>query len=244
MSETWVLSATRRPGPVNKQGYDNISFRQLDGIKGEIKHSMAGNLAGAWSRLDGPDRASWTFSITRIGELYQHYPLESITWHGGGPEVNQSYVGVEHEGGPPGDYGEPLSEAQYQTTLALTRELRALLPHLGPPARATNLREHNEFAATACPSGRIPWDRLIADLTAPPSLPGPNGLSLEERIAALEAALSVAVSESRRREDVIMYALQDTQAGLSQLLEAFMMAILKYQQGSYLHPIFPPTWGI
>ena len=29
-----------------------------------------------------------------------------------------------------------------------------------------NLFEHREWTATACPSGRIPWARLIADLEA------------------------------------------------------------------------------
>lgn len=169
MSETWLISATRWTGPVHKQGYSQIAVRSLADIKGEVKHSMVGSFTAAMARLNGPDLASWTFSVTKIGEIYQHYPLEAVTWHGGGPEVNQSYIGVEHEGGPPGNESEPLSEPQYQATLALTQELRALLPHLGPPSRLTNLREHNELAATACPSNRIPWDRLIADLSDTPA---------------------------------------------------------------------------
>ena len=40
---------------------------------------------------------SWHFTVGRGGELFQHYPIELVTWHAG-PKANPFYVGVEHEG--------------------------------------------------------------------------------------------------------------------------------------------------
>ena len=198
MTETWLDAlAVRDPAPLEKQGYASFPSRLLTEIVGEVKHSMAGSWAAARSRLFNlEEEASWTFSVLKDGRIYQHYPLESVTWHAG-YIANRHHIGIEHEGGsggPSGNTSEPLTERQYAATLALTRELRRLLPHLGPPSRETNLREHNEFMATACPSGRIPWARLIADL-----LTGEDnmGMTPEElaRLARLECRVEFAFAQ-------------------------------------------------
>jgi len=170
MTETWlsVNIAIPRLGPPQKQGYIDYKSRALVDIRGEIKHSMVGPFyAALGTLLSLSNNTSWHFSVLQNGTVYQHYPLETIAWHAGFM-ADLAYIGVEHEGGPLGPrVSQLLTKPQYQSTLRLTRELRRLLPHLGPPSRETNLREHKEFMATACPSERIPWDRLIGDLTMP-----------------------------------------------------------------------------
>ena len=194
MTETWLDVAIPRWGPPEKQGYGPVTERDLSDIKGEIKHSMVGGFLGAWGEMANmalkPNGSfqvpkSFTFSILKSGVTYQHYPLEAIAWTAGSFGANLAYISEEHEGGPPGNESEPLTTLQYQATLQLTQAIRQVLPHLGPPDRAMNLREHNEFAPTACPSGRIPWARLITDLRE-------DGMTPEERarLVAVEAILA------------------------------------------------------
>lgn len=197
MPDTWFVWTDKRPGPAQKQGYPGVTRRDLYAIEGEIKHSMEGSLASAFGELDRATRqASWTFSVAKDGKVYQHYPLESITWHGGGINANRRFIGIEHEG----KVGEPLTEPQYQATLKLSRAIREACPNVGgkPPARRVNLFEHREMtefgsAATSCPSNRIPWARLIADLSPvaakEDSLTPEQELKLDRIIQLLEAIL-------------------------------------------------------
>lgn len=85
MAETWLPWCIKRPGPA-KGGYDGNNFRSLTEIEGEVKHSTEGSLAAAFGELDRLIReASWHFTIDIDGTVYQHYPLEWIAWHCGGP---------------------------------------------------------------------------------------------------------------------------------------------------------------
>jgi N-acetyl-anhydromuramyl-L-alanine amidase AmpD len=120
---------------------------------------MEGSLSAALGELDKPERrASWHFSNPKSGPLLQHYETELPTWHAG-YEANCAYIGIEHEG----KAGEPLTEVQIANDVGL---LRWLAQQEGWPGftRHVTLWEHNEFSPTACPSGRIPWARIIADL--------------------------------------------------------------------------------
>jgi hypothetical protein len=175
MTETYIPWATRRPGPWAKTGYPSASTRTLAQIEGEVKHSMEGSLQAGFGELDKLTRqASWHFSISKIGLLYQHYPLEAVCWHAGGPGDmqadtaligNLTLIGVEHEGVA----GEPLTPAQLATTIRLSEDVRGLCPLVGmfPPTLRRNLWEHGWLSQTACPSGRIPWPTIIAALMAP-----------------------------------------------------------------------------
>jgi N-acetyl-anhydromuramyl-L-alanine amidase AmpD len=120
---------------------------------------MDGWRPGAESRLFGPDRASWHFSVYRDGVIEQHYETEDVCWHCGAPG-NLYYIGIEHEGSSI----QPLTPTQYQATLNLQRWLFAQHPEWGQPELRKNLWEHGWLMATDCPSGRIPWERLLADL--------------------------------------------------------------------------------
>lgn len=146
-------AAIWRPGPPQKQ---NSTPRNG---KGGVLHSMEGSLAAALGELDKPERlASWHFSNPKNGALLQHYETEAATWHAG-PTANPFYIGIEHEGVA----GEPLTEVQIANDVGL---LRWLAEQEGWPGfiRHLTLWEHNEFMQTSCPSGRIPWDRIIAAL--------------------------------------------------------------------------------
>ncbi len=167
----WLPFCNRRPGPPEKTGYPGIPKRTLDQIQGEAKHSAEGYRASMYGVLDNSSRqASWTFSIFKEGPPDQHYPLEAIVWTNGSPQANIKFIGEEHEGMA----GEELNENQILWTTQITSSVRELCPAVkaNPPATRVNLWEHGwltVFGAspTACPSGRIPWDRIIAGLTSP-----------------------------------------------------------------------------
>jgi N-acetyl-anhydromuramyl-L-alanine amidase AmpD len=147
------------PGPDSKRGYPGFT---VNAGKGAIAHSMVGSYSAAYQRLLGEDRASWHFSITKDGKVYQHYSIRDICWHAGSQEWNTKLIGIEHEGGAAPAYSEPLTEAQRQ---ALARLLSWLGKKLNWPefrvSRDGQLLEHNWVYATACPSGRIPWADIL-----------------------------------------------------------------------------------
>ena len=144
--------AVQRSGPGWKTGYPPI---YKNGGRGVVCHSMVGSYAGAMNRLASQDRASWHFSVTKAGTVYQHYRVDEITWHAGSPRWNQALIGIEHEGGAPGNESEPLTPAQRDASVALVRWLSQQCGF--PLVRRVGLWEHNELYQTACPSGRIPW---------------------------------------------------------------------------------------
>ncbi|KKN16079.1 hypothetical protein LCGC14_0979680 [marine sediment metagenome] len=165
---TWLSFCAKRPGPSWKQSY-GTGDRRLDEIEGVVDHSMEGSLAGAYSVLDGPRQASWTFSIPKVGEPIQHYELSKITWHAGLPGDrrtdtsligNLTLVGKEHEGRA----GEPWTANQVHWSAKIDVALRAMCPAFGanPPTLRKNMWEHRWLSATSCPSGRNPWQAKFA----------------------------------------------------------------------------------
>ena len=177
MSGTWLDFAIRRDGPVSKQGYSGAPQRTLEDIEGEVKHSTEGPLLAAFGELDKLERrASWTFTIDADGTVYQHFPLESITWHCGvlGDRSvdtsligNLTLVGEEHVDRIGGQMLEILTSAAQASSVRITKEIRALCPRVraNPPTLRRNLWEHGWLSWTACPSGLIPWGTIIPALT-------------------------------------------------------------------------------
>lgn len=154
--------ATQRPGPVSKQGYPGLAFNACRGV---VCHSMVGSYAGALGELDNlTRRASWHFSITKAGLVFQHYDTKAVTWHCGSKRENGLRIGIEHEGGL-NPFSEPLTIVQRNASVALVRWLSQ--SHGFPLVRKVSLWEHNELAppsdATACPSNRIPWSYYIEE---------------------------------------------------------------------------------
>ena len=149
-----------RHGPAAKAGYGvSRTHAFKDGI---VEHSAEGYEAGMMMVLDGSQYIqSWHASIMKDGRLLQHYRWDTICYHAGNRPMNERKIGVEHEG----IAGEPLTEAQIVTSVGLARELSRTFGF--PMARGVGLHEHNEVVTlynpnagpTACPSGRIPWER-------------------------------------------------------------------------------------
>ena len=153
------MNIIQRPGPAAKTGYGVSRIHAKDGI---VEHSAEGYEAGMLMVLDGSQYIqSWHASIMKDGRLLQHYPWNTICYHAGNRPMNERKIGVEHEG----IAGEPLTEAQIVTSVSLARELSRTFGF--PMARGVGLHEHNEVVTlyspnagpTACPSGRIPWER-------------------------------------------------------------------------------------
>ena len=97
------------------------------------------------------------------GDLFQHYAVTATAWTNGSPDANLRFIGVESEG----VVGEPLTEPQVANLRRIAEDCKA---YFGWPtlSRGEQLLEHREMVRygsdpTACPSGRIPWDRLLAD---------------------------------------------------------------------------------
>jgi len=155
MTEDWFGGAIKRPGPAWKAGY--TVFGRTSQKTGVVDHSAEGPLEATLGVLDSWRTASWHFTNDGLA-LYQHYPITDVCWHAGF-EANKKCVGVENTGRK----DEPLTESQYLHLLALHRWLKSV-GVLTVCERRVDLWEHNEWMATDCPSGRIPWDRLIADL--------------------------------------------------------------------------------
>ena len=191
--------------PTGKHGYgsDDTHLRQ-----GMVFHSMEGSLAGAFGRMDIPldasnpyTQASWTFSVGKDGTVYQHADTDDITWTNGSYEANKRFWGVENEGRA----GEPLTEPQYQGLLGL---VRWIYPAHGLGfVRQQTAWEHNEMgrfgsAATACPSGRIPWERLLTDFNMEDDMTPEEHerlVNTENAVARLEAA---SARNEQGREDI------------------------------------------
>ena len=186
----WCPLAIWLRGPAGKTGYEGVPSYLPK--RGEVKHSMAGNFSSAMQILNSDTPVSWHFSIVKNdGTIYQHYELSANCWHAGDSDIdggiraNIDLVGVEHEGGGPGNESEALTDAQIEATVALTRWMMdqyGLRDAVRYPAQSEGnywrLAEHNEVSnnPTACPSGRIPWaeiQRLLAPVepTPAPGLP-------------------------------------------------------------------------
>ena len=206
--ETWLPFAIKHPGPIGKAGYDGGASRLLTEIEGEVKHSSEGTLAGALAVLADPNRtASWHLTIAKDGRVFQHYPLEAITWHCGLPGDrrfdtslvgNLTLVGEEHEGGGPGNMGEPLTVKQLAASVRISQFVREVCPHVAanPPTLRKNLWNHGWLSPTSCPSGRIPWETIIAALLEPKE----EDMTPEDRTWIGEQLASV-VTQVRTRID-------------------------------------------
>jgi hypothetical protein len=163
--ELWYPHAIRRPGPPSK------IWPGTNSVEGIVLHSMQGSLASAYTVLDDEATnthgayiaASWTFSVAKSGVVFQHYALDQSPFHAGSKSQNLRLIGVELEGGPPGNLTEPLTERQFAASVALARWIAVQGGFaLSREAATRTLFEHREIAATLCPSGRIPWDAFLA----------------------------------------------------------------------------------
>ncbi len=159
MQQLWYPGAVRLLGPAGR-----ISGPPQP-KHGAIYHSMVGRSRPADSTN------SWQFGVFKDGHVEQYYPVTAWCWQAGdrddpGSDItnNRDLFGIEHEGGPVGNYSEPLTPKQLTATIELTKWAVAEghIHNLTRTGAHRGLWEHNEIRATACPSGRIPWSTIIA----------------------------------------------------------------------------------
>ena len=165
-SDGWIDWAIRLE-PTNRHVNPGINP-----VRGIVMHSAEGYasvLLDPSSQYGYNGNHSWHLSNLMDGRLFQHYPLTARCWHG--TALNQEYVGVENEGDAPKEAS--LNDAQVANA-------RRFIPEIAEwkgwnPRRPAyegdtshSLWEHNETVwlggdATACPSGRIPWDKILEE---------------------------------------------------------------------------------
>ena len=152
-TETWLDFAVKMPGPASKAGYPSDPDRELDEILYMVNHSAEGWANYLVQGHRPGANASWTFSNCIDGTLYQHYPLEALTYTSGGLPQNRDGLGIEHEGVK----GTPINAAQVANDRRIYDALKAICSRLREPKFGEGFREHGELTngETSCPSGRI-----------------------------------------------------------------------------------------
>lgn len=172
----WMPGAIIRPGPTWKVGYTYPG--EFSPKRGDVKHSAEGGWAGIHAVLDGPRFSSWQFTVG-YDHFEQHYPFNANCWHcgdvddDGGVSGNIDFLGIEHLGMA----SQLLTAYQIQTTASITdwcsdqeqRDHISRFDGWDPDDGFTwLLAEHHEISDvfTECPSDRIPWDLIYAELVA------------------------------------------------------------------------------
>lgn len=136
-----------------------------------VDHITAGAFPGCLTWLCNPRaQASAHYLVNQAGEVYQLVQDRDTAWHAGivarpnwslydGSNPNRYTLGIEHEG-----FDGTLSEAQYQATLWLHRQL---MDRWGIPADRDHIIGHYRIDSvnrSNCPGPNFPWDRLLTDL--------------------------------------------------------------------------------
>lgn len=137
-----------------------------------VNHITAGLMPGTLSWLRNPAaKASAHYLVTKVGEIYQLVKDTDTAWHAGivnkpnwslydGTNPNRYTIGIEHEA----QAGEALTEAQYQVTLWLHRQL---VQKWGIPVDHEHIIGHYQLDSINRkndPGPGFPWDRLFKDL--------------------------------------------------------------------------------
>lgn len=137
-----------------------------------VDHITAGTFPGCLSWLCNPNaKASAHYLINQKGEVYQLVREADTAWHAGGvnkpswklydgTNPNKYTIGIEHEG-----FDGTLTEAQYQATLQLHKEL---CEKYNIPIDRDHIIGHYQIDSVNrpnCPGPNFPWARLMKDLT-------------------------------------------------------------------------------
>ena len=154
------------------------SARQNHQILMIVNHTMQGTLNGTASWLrNSTSRVSYHYGIGRNGEIHQYVQNNMAAWHSGvvrSPSAklphpsninpNLYTIGVAWEGRA----GEPITEAQYQSGLALHRRLLGETVAQTLPIRQ-RIVGHSQIHSGKpnCPGLSFPWERLYKDLETP-----------------------------------------------------------------------------
>jgi N-acetylmuramoyl-L-alanine amidase len=139
-----------------------------------VNHIMCGTEAGTDEWFENPaSQVSAHYGVSRTGAIHQYVRDEDRAWANGqchnpswplydkyAGHLNSISLSIEHEGWP----NDGLTEAQYQATLWLHRQLIA---KWGIPLDSLHIIGHNQLDTVNrkdCPGPKFPWDRLYKDL--------------------------------------------------------------------------------
>lgn len=160
---TWIPSPNFGY-PRNTHGQLTFNINRAN-KSGEFWHSQQGRQSVTIAMFQNPaTELSAHFLFSKVGKPVQMVDSADPAWHAGNYLANLHFHGFEFEGGPPGNLSEPLTANQLAWGVKVTHWLRDV--HQTPLVylRRDTLWEHNEVRNTACPSGRIPWAKVIAAL--------------------------------------------------------------------------------
>lgn len=172
-SQGWLDWAERMPGSMRKTNRNWQGNPYPNAANGIVLHSAEG-YAGTLLDLAVNGPLSWHLSNLMDGRLIQHYPLTVQTWHASA--ANPFLIGMENEG--VFSVETTLNDDQIANAVHVISDLSAWkgwIPRrpLDNEDTQHTLWEHNEVvrvggSATACPSGRIPWGRILYALDTDP----------------------------------------------------------------------------
>lgn len=149
----------------------NYSSREGRKIIAIVDHITDGGYPGCLEWLQNPiSQASAHYLVTKTGLIFQLVKDENKAWDAGevvgctwslydGTNPNLYTVGIEHEGLS----GDSLTEAQYQSTLWLHKQL---ISKWGIPIDNNHIIPHSLINKNhgGCPGNGFPWTRLFNDL--------------------------------------------------------------------------------
>jgi len=154
--------------------------RKDAGIIAIANHIMQSTIAScdAWFRSSGAQAAAH-YGVGQLGQIYQWVRNEDSAWANGvvntspssptwlvnlnnqGRNINLFTISIEHEG----ETGEALTQAQYQASLWLHKQL---IIQYKIPINHENIIGHYQVDIVNrpfCPGNAYPWSRLLTDLT-------------------------------------------------------------------------------
>lgn len=187
INQGWFDWMRRVPGPPDKV------YTEVNNHAFVVPHSAVGYYHGWLARLFSQERDAnnryTTYAAVSVhvwvnydGSAIQHYPIQASCWGSGSRYSNTHSISIEFEGGPSDNVSEPLRPQQVVTLIHILRELNDNPRYWHRPRdendKDATLYEHRECtrfgsAPTACPSFRIPWDRILSYFgTRPPVLDG------------------------------------------------------------------------
>jgi hypothetical protein len=152
----------------SSNGLVNGGTSQVRGLFMHSAEGYASTLLDPNSEWGYNGNHSWHLSNLMDGRVVQHYPFYAQCHHA--TAANNNYVGVENEGVHTKERS--LNEVQVANAARFIKDISEWKGWV--PTRtgtvAQTLWEHREVVwlggtATACPSGRIPWHQILAQLS-------------------------------------------------------------------------------
>jgi len=168
--------------PVPSFGYPIGTHGQLraNACRKAFLHDAQGWAHGALARFENPaNKGSAHIIINLDGPPWQFIDFDDAAWHAGGDLpglgefANLVSWGLEFEGGYPTP--KPITDYQVDVAIDLCRWLAFEYRFQWQAIRRSDLWEHREVYATACPSNRIRWPEIIAGIKG-----GPMAADLED----------------------------------------------------------------